>query len=80
MPAQFYPTVLAKEQGFQQIIWTDSSNHEFIEEAGTMNLFFRIGDTLLTAPVSDSILDGITRKSLIEIAKRENIKIQIIIY
>jgi branched-chain amino acid aminotransferase len=75
--AQFYPTILAKEQGFQQIIWTDSSNHEFIEEAGTMNLFFRIGDTLLTAPVSDSILDGITRKSLIKIAEREKIKIEI---
>ena len=42
-----------------------------------MNLFFRIGDTLLTAPTSDSILDGITRKSLIEIAKKEGIKIEI---
>jgi branched-chain amino acid aminotransferase len=42
-----------------------------------MNLFFRIGDTLLTAPTSDSILDGITRKSLIEIAKKEGIKIEV---
>ena len=75
--AQFYPTILARKEGFQQIIWTDSSNHEYIEEAGTMNLFFRIGDTLLTAPTSDSILDGITRKSLIEIAQKERIKIEI---
>ena len=75
--AQFYPTILARDEGFQQIIWTDSANHQYIEEAGTMNLFFRIGDTLLTAPISDSILDGITRKSLIEIAKKEGIKIEI---
>jgi branched-chain amino acid aminotransferase len=75
--AQFYPTILARKEGFQQIIWTDSNNHEYIEEAGTMNLFFRIGDTLLTAPTSDSILDGITRKSLIEVAKKEGIKVEV---
>ena len=75
--AQFYPTILAKSEGYQQIIWTDSSTHEYIEEAGTMNLFFRIGDKLITAPTSDSILDGITRKSLIQIARDENIDIEI---
>ena len=75
--AQFYPTMLARDQGYQQIIWTDSSSHEFIEEAGTMNLFFRIDDTLITPPTSDSILDGITRKSLIEIAKNLGIKVEI---
>jgi branched-chain amino acid aminotransferase len=75
--AQFYPTKLSREQGFQQIIWTDSNNHEYIEEAGTMNLFFRIGNKLLTAPTSDSILDGITRKSLIEIANKEEIDVEV---
>ena len=75
--AQFYPTILAKDEGYQQIIWTDSSTHEYIEEAGTMNLFFRIGDKLITAPTSDSILDGITRKSLIQIARDENIDVEI---
>ena len=75
--AQFYPTILAKSEGYQQIIWTDSSTHEYIEEAGTMNLFFRIGNKLITAPTSDSILDGITRKSLIQIAKDENIDVEI---
>ncbi len=67
--AQFYPTKIAREEGYQQIIWTDSNQHNLIEEAGTMNLFFRINDTLITSPTSDSILDGITRKSIIEIAK-----------
>ena len=75
--AQFYPTILAKSEGYQQIIWTDSSTHKYIEEAGTMNLFFRIGDKLITAPTSDSILDGITRKSLIQIARDENIDVEI---
>ena len=75
--AQFYPTILAKNEGYQQIIWTDSSTHKYIEEAGTMNLFFRIGDKLITAPTSDSILDGITRKSLIQIAKDQGIDIEV---
>ena len=74
--AQFYPTSIAIEEGYQQIIWTDSNNHKSIEEAGTMNLFFRIGNKLITSPTSDSILDGITRKSIIELAKKENINIE----
>jgi len=73
--AAFYPTKLAIDQGFQQIIWTDSNNHNAIEEAGTMNLFFVIGDKLITSPTSDSILDGITRKSIIELAKFHNIDV-----
>ena len=74
--AQFYPTYLAKKEGYQQIIWTDSNNHNYIEEAGTMNLFFRIDDKLITSPISDSILDGITRKSIFEIAKNLNIEVE----
>ncbi|CAM3926458.1 branched-chain amino acid aminotransferase [Flavobacterium cucumis] len=75
--AQFYPTKLANEQGFQQIIWTDDATHTKLEEAGTMNVFFRINDTLLTAPTSERILDGVTRKSVIELAKRENIDVEV---
>jgi branched-chain amino acid aminotransferase len=75
--AQFYPQKLAQEQGFQQIIWTDDATHTKLEEAGTMNVFFRINDTLLTAPVSERILDGVTRKSLIDLAKREGINVEV---
>lgn len=74
---QFYPTQLAVEKGYQQVIWTDDNTHEYIEEAGAMNIFIRIGDTLITGPTSDRILDGITRKSVITIAKDEGIKIEI---
>jgi branched-chain amino acid aminotransferase len=75
--SQFYPTQLAIEQGYQQVVWTDDNTHEYIEEAGSMNIFVRINDTLLTSPVSDRILDGVTRKSVIDIAKAEGISIEI---
>ena len=75
--AQFYPTKLANDRGFQQIIWTDDATHTKLEEAGTMNVFFRINDTLLTAPTSERILDGVTRKSLIELAKRDGIDVEV---
>ena len=75
--AQFYPTKLANEQGYQQIIWTDDATHTKLEEAGTMNVFFRINDTIYTAPTSERILDGVTRKSVIELAKKENIKVEV---
>ena len=75
--AQFYPTSLAHKKGYQQIIWTDAATHEYLEEAGTMNIFFRVGDTLLTAPTNDRILDGITRKSVIQLAKDNGINVEI---
>ena len=75
--AQFYPTSLALEEGFQQIIWTDASTHEYLEEAGTMNIFFRINDTLITTPTSDRILDGITRKSILQLAEHLGIKTEV---
>lgn len=74
---QFYPTQLAHNAGFQQIIWTDDATHTKLEECGTMNVFFRINDTLYTAPTSDRILDGVTRKSLIDLAKREGINVDV---
>ena len=74
--AQFYPTSEALKKGFQQIIWTDASNHEYLEEAGTMNIFFKIKGTLVTSPTNDRILDGITRKSIISIAKTDGIPVE----
>ncbi len=74
---QFYPTKLAQEEGFQQVIWTDANTHEYIEEAGTMNIFVRMGDKLLTCPVGDRILDGVTRKSVISLAEDQGIELEI---
>ncbi|MBP9600478.1 MAG: branched-chain amino acid aminotransferase [Lutibacter sp.] len=75
--ASFYPAKLAAQQGYQQVLWTDASSHEFLEEAGTMNVFFRVNDTLLTAPISERILDGITRKSIIQFAESKGIKVEV---
>lgn len=74
---QFYPTQLAIEKGYDQVIWTDDNTHEYIEEAGAMNIFIRINDTLITGPTSDRILDGVTRKSIIQIAKNEGINLEV---
>lgn len=74
---QFYPTALANQKGYQQIIWTDDATHTFLEEAGTMNVFFRIKDELYTAPTSERILDGVTRKSLIDLSAHLGIKVNV---
>jgi len=74
---QFYPTQLAIDKGYDQVIWTDDNTHEYIEEAGSMNIFVRINDTLITGPTSDRILDGITRKSILDIAKDEGIQFEV---
>ncbi|CAI8173599.1 MAG: Branched-chain-amino-acid transaminase 1 [Polaribacter sp. SA4-10] len=75
--AQFYPTQLAIEKGYNQVIWTDDNTHQYIEEAGAMNIFIRINNTLITSPTSDRILDGVTRKSIIQMSKDLNIDIEV---
>ena len=74
--ATFYPTKLANSKGFQQVIWTDANEHKYIEECGTMNIWFRIGDKLVTPALSDSILSGITRDSIMIIAKDMGIDVE----
>lgn len=74
--ASFYPTKLAQNKGYDQILWTDSATHSFIEESGTMNVFFHLfNGELITPPISDSILGGITRSSIITLAKNKKIKV-----
>jgi branched-chain amino acid aminotransferase len=72
----FYPTKMANAKGFTQVIWTDSKEHKYIEESGTMNIFFRINDKLITPKLSDSILSGITRDSIIRLAKDKGIEVE----
>ena len=71
-----YPTVQANKAGYDQIIWTDAATHQYVEEAGTMNLLFIINGVLVTAPTGDTILDGVTRKSVIQIAKDWGVEVQ----
>jgi len=65
----FYPTQLAKQQGYDQVLWTGGKDNQFIEESGMMNAMFVISNTLVTPPLSDSILDGVTRDSLLTLAR-----------
>lgn len=64
----YYPTLQARLQGYDQVLWTDSKENKYIEESGMMNVMFVINNTLVTPPLSDSILDGITRDSLLALA------------
>ncbi|MHA4812314.1 branched-chain amino acid aminotransferase [Flavitalea flava] len=72
----FYPAQKAKEQGFDQVLWTDGAENKYLEESGTMNVFFVLQGKLVTPPLSDSILDGVTRDSLIQLAKKANITVE----
>lgn len=71
-----YPTKLAQQKGYQQVIWTDSETHQYFEESGTMNVMFVIGDTLMTPALSDTILDGVTRKTVLELARDWGMKVE----
>ncbi|HEY0742352.1 MAG TPA: branched-chain amino acid aminotransferase [Chryseosolibacter sp.] len=71
-----YPAKLAQDQGYHQLIWTDGKEHQYIEESGTMNVMFVIDDTLVTPALSDSILNGITRDSVLKIARSWGMKVE----
>ncbi|MEZ0607973.1 branched-chain amino acid aminotransferase [Fibrella sp. WM1] len=64
-----YPTLLAQQAGYDQLIWTDATDHQYIEESGTMNVMFIIDGKLVTPATSDSILRGVTRDSIVQIAR-----------
>lgn len=71
-----YPAKLAQDQGYHQLIWTDGREHKYIEESGTMNVMFIFDDTLVTPALSDSILRGITRDSVLTLARHWGLKVE----
>jgi branched-chain amino acid aminotransferase len=71
-----YPAKLAKAKGFDQLIWTDGKSHNFIEESGTMNVMFVINNTLITSQTSGTILKGITRDSVLTLARDWGMKVE----
>ena len=73
--ASLYSAHEAKKQGYSQVLWMDAKEHAFVEEVGTMNLFAVIGDELVTPPLSDSILAGVTRDSLMVLARGKGMKV-----
>ena len=67
--AAIRPTELAKAKGYDQVLWLDAVEHKYIQEVGTMNIFFKIDGKFITPKRDGSILDGITRMSVMEILK-----------
>lgn len=65
----------AKEKGFTQVLWLDAAERKYVEEVGTMNMFFVIDNEVITAPLTGSILPGITRDSVIQIVKHWGMKV-----
>lgn len=75
--ASLYPAQLAKEDGFHQLLWTDAVTHEYVEEAGTMNVMF-VKDGVLITPSEeqDTILRGVTKRSVVQIAEKWGVKVE----
>jgi branched-chain amino acid aminotransferase len=71
-----YPFAEATKEGFDQLIWTDAVSHEYIEEAGTANLIFVIDGKLVTPSIRSTVLDGITRDTIIHLAKEAGIEVE----
>jgi len=68
---------LAKQKGFDQIIWLESPEFRKVQEAGMMNLFFVIGDTVITPELTGAVLNGTTRKYFIDILTEKKIKVEV---
>jgi branched-chain amino acid aminotransferase len=66
----------AKSKGFDQVLWLDAREHRYAEEVGTMNIFFVINDVLVTPPLTGTILDGITRRTVLDLAREWNLPIE----
>jgi branched-chain amino acid aminotransferase len=65
----------AKEKGFTQVLWLDANERKYVEEVGTMNMFFVIEKEVITAPLTGSILPGVTRDSVIHMVKDWGMKV-----
>ena len=71
-----YPTKLAKEKGYDQVMWMDGKEFKYVQEVGTMNIFFVLKDVVLTPNLSGTILKGITRDSIIHLLKEKGYSVE----
>ncbi len=73
--AAILPTENAKAKGYNQVLWLDAAEHKYIEEVGTMNIFFKINGKFITPVRDGSILDGITRMSVIDLLRHKGFEV-----
>jgi len=75
--AAMYPTAQARKQGYDQVLWIDALEHKYVQECGTMNVFFIIGNTAVTPNLdAGTILAGVTRDSVIVLLKEMGYKVE----
>lgn len=74
--ASLYAAEVAKKKGYTQVLWLDAVERRYVEEVGTMNIFFRFNDTLVTPPLTGSILPGVTRDSVIRLARHWGMRVE----
>ena len=67
---------LAAEKGFTQVLWLDGIEKKYVEEVGSMNMMFVIDGTIITAPLDGTILPGVTRSSVIQLARDKGLKVE----
>lgn len=73
--AAIRPTEIAKSKGYDQVLWLDAVEHTYIQEVGTMNIFFKINGKFITPKKDGAILDGITRMSVIDILRHKGFEV-----
>jgi branched-chain amino acid aminotransferase len=74
--ASLLPAEEAKARGFDQVLWLDAAERRWLEEIGTMNVFVRLGDALVTPPLTGTILAGITRDSAMALARERGVTVE----
>jgi branched-chain amino acid aminotransferase len=74
--SSFYPVKKAVEEGFDQVLWTDAKEHRYIDEAGMMNIMFMIDGKIITPALNTAILQGVTRDSVLTIARDQGIVVE----
>ncbi len=71
-----YPTLQIRKMGYDQILWTDGFEHKYVQEIGTMNVFFSIGDKVITPNITETILAGVTRDSVITLLREKGMTVE----
>lgn len=74
--ATMHPVREIRKMGYDQILWTDGFEHRYVQEIGTMNVFFVIGDKVVTPNLNDTILEGVTRDSILTLLREKGIEIE----
>lgn len=74
--ASLVPQAEAEKNGYEQVLWLDGIDHKYVEEVGSMNIFFKVDGKVITPELNGSILSGITRKSVLELLKKWGIPVE----